>query len=483
MFRFSPEQLVEAVGGRLVESPGTGWTTFEVNTDSRTVRPGCVFFALSGPRFDGHDFMTAVLEQPGTGVVGRLERVSALPPHVRAGHLVVGVADPLEALGDAAHYVRRRLDVPVVGLTGSMGKTTTKEMIARILEQTGPGLATRGNLNNLVGLPLMLLQAEPGHRWLVLEMGMNAPGEIARLQTIARPTVRLITNVAAAHTEGVGGIEGVARAKGELFTGARPGDTVVINLDDPRVAGLPVPAGVRRVTFGAAEGADVRLIHVRGRRDGTSDVLLALPDTTVEAHLPLVGVHQPRNALAAAAVAVALDVPAVAVVAGLSRLRALPMRMEPVPLPSGVLAINDAYNANPGSMEAALRTLVALRDGRSGGRACAILGDMLELGEDAQAAHRGVGAEAARVGVDRLFTFGELGRAIARGAVAAGLEPGRVAAFEDRGELVRAIGHWVRPGDVLLFKGSRGMQMERVLEALARGLESEAGQGVGGTVA
>ncbi len=466
MMHLSPEQLETATGGRLLSRPASGDVTFQVTTDSRTVSPGKAFFALNGPRFDGHDFIPAVLEQPGTAVVGRTGRVEALPGHLRAGHLVIGVADPLVALGDTARFVRQQIDVPVVGLTGSMGKTTVKELVRHILLQVGPGLATEGNYNNLIGLPLTLLQFDPAHRWVVLEMGMNAPGEIRRLQEIGQPAIRLVTNVAAAHTEGVGGIEGVAKAKGELFETAAPGDTVVVNLDDARVAALPVPAGVRRVTFGTVGEAGVRLVDSRLRDDGTSDVVIDAGGARLETHVPLVGVHQARNAVAAVAVAVALDIPLRAIDAGIRSCGSLPMRMELGLLPGGVTVINDAYNANPGSMRAALETLVAM--GRERGRTAAVLGDMLELGDGERQAHEELGRDVATLGVERLFTIGGRAAGIARGAVTAGMEASRVIHANDPGELSARIEAWVRAGDVVLFKGSRGARIERVLEAWER---------------
>jgi len=431
--------------------------------------PGDVFWALSGPNFDGHDFIPAALEMAGVAVVGNTDCLRHLPPATLAGHWAFGVTDPLHALGALAGFVRDRLAGPVIGLTGSVGKTTTKDFLRSILEQTGPGVATEGNFNNLIGLPLTLFRLEAHHRWAVLEMGMNAFGEIARLAEIARPTIRLITNVGEAHTEGVGGLEGVVRAKGELFDGAGPGDVVLVNLDDPRARGIPSPAGVRRLGFGMGEEADVRLMTARQEALGMR-LALSLEGVPLEAQIPIVGLHNARNALAAAAVAWVAGATPPQLQAGLAAATIAPMRMQLEPLPNGALALNDAYNANPVSMAAALQTLMALARSRPTGRAGAVLGDMLELGGLEQEAHRQLGAEVARQEIDRLFLWGSRAALAVEGAVGAGMVAGQVVHRQSHAALAEAVGRWIGPEDTVLFKGSRGAHMEKVLEALRQHL-------------
>jgi UDP-N-acetylmuramoyl-tripeptide--D-alanyl-D-alanine ligase len=474
MYHFTADTLWEAMGGRLLSAPRDPEQRFTLVTDSRRAGPGQVFVPLTGPSFDGHDFLEPVLKVPDTGVIGLEARLQLLPPALTKDRLVLAVADPLTALGDAAAYARQELRIPIVGLTGSSGKTTTKDLIRGILEQTGPGLATEGNLNNLIGLPLMVLRIDADHEWAVLELGMNAFGEIERMARIARPTVRLITNIGFAHTEGLGGIDGVARAKGELFATARPGDFAVVNLDDPRVASIPLPDGVRRLTYGAHPEAQVRLIDVRTRPDGTTSITLDLAGDRIDAHVPIIGRHNALNATAAAAVAYALEAPANAIVAGLAAAKIAPMRMQRVALPGDVVVLNDAYNANPSSMEAALDALLLMKR-TGGGRAVAVLGDMLELGALEDQAHRRLGEQVAEKGLDRLFACGRRAVNIEAGALAAGMPRDAVTHDIDHAALAASLHAWLMPGDVVLIKGSRGSRMEKVLQALQalRGVEPD----------
>lgn len=474
MKRFSAEELALATGGTLLSHPPTD-ATFTLGTDSRTLGAGQCFVPLSGPNFDGHDFLTQVLERPETGVMGTRARLETLATTLTTQRLVLAVADPLQALGDVASYRRALLQIPIVGLTGTAGKTSTKDLLRGILEQTGPGLATAGNLNNLIGLPTMVLRIADSDRWAVLEMGMNAFGEIARMAQICRPTVRLITNVGSAHTEGVGGIEGVARAKGELFASAQAGDTLVINADDAHIVALPVPDGVRRVTYGTADGVDVQLKDVEVLPDGTSRVTIQAYGTSFQAqvfqaHVPLLGRHNAFNATAAAAAALAVGAPIDAIVQGLAAGKLSPMRMERSSLPGDILVVNDAYNANPSSMEAALDALVGLKTQRQathpGARAVAVLGDMLELGTLEASAHRTLGEQVASRDIDALFACGVRAKGIAQGALEAGFSGPRVTHALEHSLLADALFSWLKPGDVVLIKGSRGARMEKVQQAL-----------------
>lgn len=475
MFRFTAAQLAEATGGELLSLPAHTHgqePTFSLSTDSRTLASGQCFVPLSGPNFDGHDFIPGVLAKPETAVMGREAALKTLDSELTAGRLVLAVADPLTAYGDAASWRREKLDIPVVGLTGTAGKTSTKDLIRGILEQTGPGLATEGNLNNLIGLPSMVLRITDAHRWAVLEMGMNAFGEIERMAQICRPTVRLITNVGSAHTEGVGGIDGVAKAKGELFATARPGDRIVINADDARIVMLPLSSRVQTLTYGTGPEAEVRLESVETLSDGTSTIQVRIQTAhrqeRFEAHVPLLGRHNAFNATAAAAVAVALDIPTDAIIRGLAHGKLSPMRMERLPLNNGALAINDAYNANPSSMAAALDALVSLAEPKraSGGRAIAVLGDMLELGSLEESAHRQLGAQVAERTIDLLFACGSRAQNIVAGAQEAGLSSARIFHSLSHDAVAEAILATLHAGDVLLLKGSRGARMEKVLQGI-----------------
>lgn len=417
-----------------------------VGTDSRRVAPGSWFVALSGDKFDGHDFLGVVA---ASGAAGALVSREA-PAGWTAG--LVRVPDTLVGLQDLARYARDQFDGPVVGITGSAGKTSTRVMVVEVLRALGAVHHTQGNLNNHIGLPLTLCATPPDADVVVVELGMNHLGEIALLQGIARPTVRLVTNVGAAHVEGCGSLDGVARAKQELFDGAAPGDVVCVNIDDPRIAAMPLPPDVRVVTYGAAEGAMVRLtdVAVDGERLQTR-LRIETPDGTVRATLEVPGAHLAINAAAAAAVAWALRVPVHGIGPALSRFQPEGMRNRVEDI-GGIAVLDDAYNANPVSMVAALRTLASLR-----GRRVAVLGDMLELGGEEASAHAGVLAEARALGIDAVWVTGP------RMAAAA---PADVRVFPDAEALADALGAELRPGDALLVKGSRGARMERVVERL-----------------
>lgn len=439
---FDARTIAAATGGERVHDGPAG----PVGTDSRRVAPGSWFVALAGDKFDGHDFLGMVAAAGAAGAI-----VSREAPAGWSGGLV-RVADTLVALQDLARHARSRVAGPVVGITGSAGKTSTRVMVVEVLRALGAVHHTQGNLNNHIGLPLTLCATPPDADVVVVELGMNHLGEIALLQGIARPTVRLVTNVGAAHVEGCGSLDGVARAKQELFDGAEPGDVICLNVDDARVAAMPLPPGVRVVTYGAAEGATIRLtdVAVDGERLQTR-LRIETPDGTVRATLEVPGAHLAINAAAATAVAWALRVPVETIGPALSRFVPEGMRNRVEDL-GGVAVLDDAYNANPVSMVAALRTLAALR-----GRRVAVLGDMLELGAEEAAAHAGVLAEAQALGLDAVWVSGP------RMAAAA---PAGVRVFADVEALAEALAAEVRPGDAVLVKGSRGARMERVVDRL-----------------
>lgn len=453
--------IAAVTGGQIIHN-GADVTVQGFSTDSRTLQPGDLFVPLRGDRFDGHDYLAQAV---------RHGAAACLSEEVVAGLTipVVQVRDTLKALGDLAQVVRGRFAGPLVGVTGTSGKTTTKEMLAAILARTGPGLKSAGNFNNLVGVPLTLFGLREEHRWAVIEMGMSARGEIARLAEIAAPQIGIITNVGAGHLEKLGGISGVARAKGELFIQLPAGGTAVVNSDDPQIVLLPLANGVHRVTFGMNAAAQVRASQVVAQ-EGTVGFTLHLPGSEWAVTLPLPGRHNVHNALAAAAAAWVLDIPPQEVVAGLSEFRPCPGRMELLELPGDILILEDSYNANPLSMRAALDALDDL--GRPG-RRIAVLGDMLELGQAARDLHREVGALAASR-VDRLFTLGELAGEIAAGAAEHGLDEAHIAATTAIEALVERLKAELQPGDRVLIKGSRGMRMERVsaqLRAVASSTE------------
>lgn len=454
------ENVLTATAGVPYSSTRRDLTFSSITTDSRHVTPGALFFALRGPHHDGHDH---VVEAFRSGVVAAVVERPIEPP--APGDLIT-VPDTLKALGDLAAWTRSQHAVPVVAITGSNGKTTTKDMIAAICGAADfppprtRVLKTEGNLNNLIGLPLTLFQLRGDEAVAVLEMGMNHFGEIARLTEIARPDYAVITNVGPAHLEGVGGtLAGVARAKGELFAGLAPGAAIAVNIDDRWIRRLAASFSGRQVTFGS-EG-DVRARHVTELgADGIAfDLLVGAERARVR--LGLIGPHNVMNALAAAAVAHAMGLPLNVIARGLQNCTGPGMRMQVIHLANGVTVINDAYNANPSSVEAAM---VALR--RFSGRSVAVLGDMWELGDEAGRAHHEVGERAAALGVRQLVVLGTHAAAMAAGARAGGMSPDAVNLCGSHAEVAAAVVAQWQPGDTVLVKGSRGMHMEEVVRLL-----------------
>ncbi|HEX9051234.1 MAG TPA: UDP-N-acetylmuramoyl-tripeptide--D-alanyl-D-alanine ligase [Anaeromyxobacter sp.] len=457
--RFTREELAQATGGDWTGTPPA--SVEGVSTDTRTLPAGSLFVALRGDRFDGHAFLP---EAAGRGAAAavvdeRFDPTEGVPGP--AGRLVV--PDTLLALGAIARLHRKRFQIPVVGVTGSNGKTTTREMVAAILATRGKVLKTEGNLNNEVGLPLTLLGLDPSHSAAVVEMGMSHPGEIARLAAIALPQVGVVTLAAPAHLEGLGTVDAVADAKAELYQGLPPGGIAIANADDARMLKRAQASGRRMITFSAAKGrrGDVVVLEIVSQGDDGLRFVLGVGNRELPVHIPgLVGAHNAANAAAAAAAAIALGCTDREIGRGLATVRPVGRRLRLEQLPSGVALLDDCYNANPASMAAALATLAGLAAGR---RPVAVLGDMLELGAFEAEAHRAVGAEAARAGVKALATFGPRSRGAAEAARAAGLEAFHT---EDVDALVRWTKATLAPGDVLLVKGSRGMRLERLVEAL-----------------
>jgi UDP-N-acetylmuramoyl-tripeptide--D-alanyl-D-alanine ligase len=423
-----------------------------VCTDTRNLGDGDWFLALVGDRFDGHDYLEMAREKGCAGVIAQ-----RVPAGWDRGF--VEVADTLVALQDLARCIRRDFGGPVVGITGSAGKTTTRALTSLALAPLGRVHDTKGNLNNHIGVPLTLLDAPPEADAWVVEMGMNAFGEIALLQDIAAPTVRLITNVGAAHLEGVGSLDGVARAKGELFAGARPNDLCVINHDDLRIRTLPLPPGVRSLTFGTAATCAVRLVRAEVDADTLQTHLcIQTPAGPVETTLSSPGVHLAWCALSAVAVAVGLNLPLTGLADRLASYSPVGMRQRVEAGPGGLKIINDAYNANPLSTAAALRTLGAIT-GRS---RVALLGDMLELGADEVRAHRDTLALALDLGLDLI---GLVGPRYAAAAAHLGVTD-QVVSAPTAADLATVLAPRLHAGDIVLLKGSRGLAMERVLPPL-----------------
>ena len=455
---FTIAEIALATGGEIIGSDDG--SVSGVATDSRTLKEGELFIPLKGGRYDGHDYLGGAVAS-GTGAC--LVEDDWVAAHtLPSGATFIVVRNTLRGLGDLAAFHRSRFTIPVVAVTGSNGKTTTKEMIASILDNTGPGLKTSGNLNNLIGLPQMLLRLAGSERWMVLEMGMSEAGEIDRLAEIARPDVGVITNAFAAHLESMGSIEAVARAKGELFLRLAAGGWAVFNADDPLIAASPSPAGVHRLGFGFRDGA----VSADGiRNEGLSGVsfILRLPEGDFPLTLKAFGRHNIANALAAAAAAVALGVPGDTIREGLEQFTPYDKRFKLEEL-AGVVLIDDSYNANPASMSAALTTV---REMKGTGRAIAVLGDMLELGQESADEHRFLGRLAASC-LDRLYLLGASAGITADGALEGGLPQREILVAENHEEILADLAVRLGHGEFLLIKGSRGMKMEIVADGIRR---------------
>ena len=449
-------------GGRAV-SVTMGRSACGVTTDSRAVTPGSAFVALRGERHDGHGFVAAAIDAGAVLVV--VERGRA-PDDPRAD--VVEVDDTLTAWGAIArgHLRAWREAQPggrVVGITGSAGKTTTKELCAALLRAVGACHASAGNLNNRVGLPAVALEVEPAHRFAVLEMGMSLPGEIAALASIAEPDVGLIINLGLAHAGGVGGsIDDVAREKGALFQGVRPQGTIVANADDAAVmAQAERVSGKHRSTFGRAPGAGVRLVSREARADG-SRVVVERRGRRESFVVPVPGGAASVDFVAAlaAAEAAAGQIDDALVQGALASLGPIAGRMQ-LRRAGDVRIVDDAYNANPASMRAALSTLGEM----NGGRRVAVLGEMKELGPLADREHEALADAVARAGVKLLISCGGLADITGRAAATRGVE---VLFAGDTEHAARMAAERVKPGDVVLVKASRSVGAERVVEALLR---------------
>jgi UDP-N-acetylmuramoyl-tripeptide--D-alanyl-D-alanine ligase len=456
------EEILRATGGKLLQ--GEEKAFFKgISTDSRTVAEGELFIALKGPRFDGHHFALKALEKKAEGVVIEEDKAHDIRWNGYRPKAVIIVKETLRALGDLARERRRKYHTPVVALTGSNGKTTTKEMISTCLETTFPILKTRENLNNLIGLPLTLLNLTDKERVVILEMGMNVPGEVRRLTEIAEPDVGLITNIQIVHLEGMGSLERVKEEKGELFRKMRKDGTILVNQNDPHVIDLASEFPGQKITYGIEKSADVmaKEIQLRGL-EGTSFKLI-LEEEERRVLLPLLGRHFVPNALCAIAVASLFGIEVEKSKEALEHFQPFHMRMEIIPLAGGKTLIDDTYNANPRSMELALETLA---EARGRGRAIAVLGDMMELGDFTEEAHRQVGEKVKELSIDLLITMGEMAPLVAESAIRHGFEPKRTRVVEGHSEATSILREVAQEGDWILIKGSRRMAMEKIVEGL-----------------
>jgi len=433
-------------------------------TDSREIGEGDLFVALTGDRMDGHEFVPAALRQ---GAVGALVRDSYhLPLSVKRSStrasVLLGVPDVLAAYQQLAAHHRNRFQIPVVAVTGSNGKTTTKEMTANVLAQSKPVLRTEGNLNNRIGVPQTLLRLTPRHKAAVIEMGVDNVGQTVRLCELTRPTIGLITNIGPDHLEFFGTEDVSAQSKGELLEFLPPEGSAILNADDAYFGYLASRARCEVVSFGLSDRAQVRAERLMMGGQHRTQFHLRLPGRgrPQPVSLHVCGLHNILNALAAAAVGHVMGLSPVTIAAGLAAFRPLAMRSQILTW-HGVRIINDCYNANPASMKASIDLLCELG---AGGRSIAVLGDMLELGADAAPRHREVGTHLAERGISHLIACGAFGHELVEGARAAGMPAGCAVYETDATRAGAALKELVQAGDVVLVKASRGMKMERAVE-------------------
>ena len=452
MIALTVSQVCEATSGVAHHLVATELVT-DVRIDSRDISEGCLFVAIKGEHADGHDFAADVIAAGAMAVLSARE----------LDQPCIVVDDPVLALGRLAHWVRTRLlTCTVIGVTGSSGKTSTKELIAGILCADGPTVCPKGSLNTEVGVPLTILSADESTKYLVLEMGMRGAGQIRYLTEIAEPSVGVIVNVGMAHAELLGSREAISRAKGEIVEGLPADGFAILNGDDPLVVAKSENTTAHVIRFGRGVESDVRAADVRVDAAARASFTLHHANQSVSVTLKLHGEHFVENALAAASVALALGIN-IDVVAAELRIAGLDSkwRMEVKELGNHVTLVNDCYNANPESMRAALAATASMAAGR---RSWAILGEMRELGESSREEHESLGRAAATMGIDRLICIGEALSETHEAAVAAGLTSTSVTEIE---EAVSIITTEAIPGDVILVKASRGIALERVADALS----------------
>ena len=461
---WTTDQVLAATGGTLFT--GTTAPCFSgIGIDSRSIDPAHLFVAVAGERHDGHHFVAEVIDRGVKGIIVSQDRVNDLPVERMASSGIAGVAvaDTIHALGRLARFNRGRGPLTVVAITGSNGKTSTRMLTEKVVAQQFATLSTGGNFNNQIGLPLTLFRLSPAHRAAVLELGMNHAGELTYLGEICQPDVAIITNVGAAHLEGLGSIDNVLWAKAELLGALRQKGTAILNADDARVAGLADDLDRRVVFFGTAERAQVRAVDLRLTEAGLA-FTLATPSGDRPVTLATPARVMVANALAAAAVGEILGVPLDRIQAGLEAFVPQAGRMGIRKLGHDIWIVDDTYNANPASMTAAIETLARMRGRR---RAIAVLGDMLELGSHSADLHRTVGQAVGDAGIDRLYVTGRFAADVAAGALARQMAAAQIV-VDSRDAIAAQLEQALRPGDLILVKGSRGMAMEAVVESIAR---------------
>ena len=452
-------EIAEAVNGKLLGGfTDLDRTVTHVFTDSRKPDPGALFIPLVGERFDGHAFIEAALEGGAAGCFTQRERESYLP-----GKFYIKVGNTQRALRDLARWYKQKFPIPFIAITGSVGKTTTKDMVAAVLGEKFKVLKTEGNFNNEVGLPLTLLRLNSTHQLCVVEMGMNHFGEIEYLSAIVEPDVAVITNIGDSHIENLGSRENILKAKCEIFSHMDPAKgCAILNGDDPLLSGLRPQLPFATVSVGTGEGLEYRAEDVIAEGEKSVRCRIVTPRETFPVEIPAVGSHMLYPALTAAAVAERFGMTGEEIARGVLRFAPTKMRMNILKRGEGITILNDTYNANPQSMRAAVEVLAKSGDGSK----IAVLGDMFELGSFAPALHAGVGAYLGKAGIDCLLAVGELAKHIYDAAEKAGVPDAYWCRTKEEAKPI--LEELVRPGSTILVKASRGMAFEELVDDLLR---------------
>ena len=445
------EEIVSAMHGKLMNT-SADLEIAGVSIDSRSIKPGDMFIALKGESFDGHDFINAAAAKGAALVITEKVPEGSIP--------YILVEDSLKALQEVARYYRGKFRIPFVAITGSSGKTTTKDMMASVISQRFRVLKTEGNLNNAIGLPLTLLKLQYNHEIAVLEMGMNSPGEIELLSDIVRQDIAVISNVGTAHIEKLGSRENILKAKLEIFSYFDSGNTAVINGDNDMLTKLSSDK-YNIVRYGLEANNDIYAFDIEDKGEDGIDFTVVVDGVPERFTVLLPGMHNVYNALSAIAVAGLFGIGAPDIRKGLLSFKPSKMRMDIINTPRGIRIINDAYNANPESMKAALNVLQSCK---TEGKKVFISADMLELGEISEKEHYDLGVYAASIGIDIIASIGNFSQAVKRGAEAAGIDSSKLYAFPDNETAAPKLEKLLKPGDVVLIKGSRSMKLESIVE-------------------
>ena len=455
MVKLTCTEILEAVNGEL-QSGDLKSKAYGISTDSRNINAGNLFIPLKGENFDGHDYIIDALNKEASISLTHKDITQ------KTDKTIIKVEDTLKALGDIAAYWRSRFNIPLVAITGSVGKTSTKDMISAILSQKYNVLKNEGNFNNEIGLPLTLLKLDSFHEVIIVEMGMRGLGEIQRLSLISKPNISVITNIGTSHIEKLGSKQNILKAKMEIIEGMNETGCVILNGDDKLLGGAKDYIKYRKVMYGVNEKTDFQGYNLKSAGEEGSFFELLINNAEYKFHVPVPGIHNVYNALAAICVGIEMGITPAKIISGLLEYKSGKMRMNIV-VHKGLKIINDSYNASPESVEAALNVL---KESGKGMRTIAVLGDMLELGEFSEKLHSDIGKFAASKNIDLIITVGKEACRITFGAIESGMDKKNIVSFYNTTDANKFLDKNLNENDVILVKGSRGMKMEKVVEHL-----------------